>query len=323
MKWFFAGVISLFMVGNGFGQEGDRVWVFNEMVYTAAEDDQIRIGTVAKVENPAGGFELVYSLSPDGQSMLYIGGERERLSLRIYHYGELASRELPPYGIADYLTDPVWSPDGTRAAYSIDGRIWVYERDGEQVYIVSEPADRTLVDIEPLFSDDGQEILFYRVSLAAGEISGQRYGISLDGTNFRNIIEEVPKYPANGDPSNSFDYFEIKIAHLIEDINRHRYSRIITSFSPDYVYAQFEFLGLLGLPLKLEGFNTFFFNGAVIYDDYRNQISSLEEIEEVIDYFIDEKESALHISARLSNGRVIGFSLLFSPETLFLWGPAG
>lgn len=82
-------------------------------------------------------------------------------------------------------------------------------------------------------------------------------------------------------------------------------------------------MGFAFEPLNQEIFDVFFFNGAVIYEDYNNTVVGLGSIVDVVDYGIDDVENVVYFIVLLDDQREVKFSIMFDPETLFFFGPFG
>lgn len=72
---------------------------------------------------------------------------------------------------------PLVVVDGLRVAYIIDGNLYVQDSGGQLVQLTHSGADRA-----PLFSDDGQKIVFYRDILRENNWHTQMYMINIDGS---------------------------------------------------------------------------------------------------------------------------------------------
>lgn len=85
--------------------------------------------------------------------------------------------------------EPAWSPDSSRLAYSGDGRIWMANADGANLTQLT--SDDQYDDRYPQWSQDGQYILFVRISRAAtdnGVVSpGQLWLMKSDGSDQHEI----------------------------------------------------------------------------------------------------------------------------------------
>ena len=75
--------------------------------------------------------------------------------------------------------------------------------------------------------------------------------------------------------------------------------------------------------LHIDIFNNFFFNGAVIYTDYKNHISDLYDIEEVLYYEYNPEMGSIFIEVLLRDGREVSFSVSVDPYTHLFYGPFG
>ncbi len=66
---------------------------------------------------------------------------------------------FPPTGTPNptYTPAPVYAPDGKRKALIIDGNLYIQTGDGKNVQLTN-----SKTDMNPLFSDDGKKIVFYR-----------------------------------------------------------------------------------------------------------------------------------------------------------------
>ncbi|MBT3271880.1 MAG: hypothetical protein HN368_01900, partial [Spirochaetales bacterium] len=283
-------------------------------------------------DDPFFGFGVTYSFSPDESALAYIGEEDGGFGLHLYQSGAPSSSYLPAFGEITGRTQPKWSPDGSFLVYSAGSRIWVYDVENRDAWIVTEPSEEYLEDINPWFADDGWSIFFYRGTTFEYSFAGDLFNVGIDGKGLIRVDEEQPKHPGEDLSGFGFDdpylqsvsyLLESRIALFILDLENHDYERILSYYAAWYVIGQQEFFGPVDQLMSLEMFNLFFFNGALMYDDYGNTITQLSDIVRVVEYEIQYKNMQVHLTVELDDGRNVGFNLMFDQETLQFSGPFG
>ncbi len=149
---------------------------------------------VARLALPDGASARFPSWSPDGSSILVVGcpcgaGTRH---LYIVPVDGSATRSL--LGVTDQLRPALWSPEGSRIAYSTPtGIAIVAVADGRQMNLTEGH------DLRPAWSPDGHRIAFQREN-AAGESQGI-YLVDADGSNLTRLTDapdERPEWSPDG-----------------------------------------------------------------------------------------------------------------------------
>ena len=95
--------------------------------------------------------------------------------------------------------DPAWSPDGQKIAFThrnipdpqqpslVDGAIYVMDADGGNVTAVT-PFDDGILDFDPTWSPDGQQLAFARADNVAASSCSAIYTIDADGTALAPLL---------------------------------------------------------------------------------------------------------------------------------------
>ena len=112
--------------------------------------DRIEIDALVAIASPE-----AFRVSPDGRAVACleeIAGARQ-VCLRPLRRGTRRQLTASPVD----LTDPQWSPDGSRLAYVREGAIWVMDADGGRALRV---ADHPAGEISPRWAPDGVRLAF-------------------------------------------------------------------------------------------------------------------------------------------------------------------
>jgi len=326
-------------VGTAFAQydEGIGFYVAEDGIYAEVDGRERHVGILGFSDEPFFGFGAVYTISPDRRAVAYIGEEKGGNGIYVFRSGEKFDDNVPAYGDITYLSKPVWSPDSRYIAFSMGGRIWIYELDSDEAWIVVEPFPELefMQDIDPEFSDDGETLFFYRGDFFEFQFGGELFAVDLYNGELVQMFPDDPKYPLFMDlveqsmdvPFGGFapdmELMDLKIQLFIEDLVAHDHSRLFLYFDPEYVNEQRYIMEAYEEGLHLHIFNSFFFNGAVRYADYKNTISDLYEIDEAVHFEYDPEIERLLIVVRLRDGREVSFSVSIDPYTLLFFGPFG
>jgi dipeptidyl aminopeptidase/acylaminoacyl peptidase len=112
--------------------------------------DRLDVDAIVAVAPPT-----AFRVSPDGRSVAYLDeiGGAVQLCLRPLRGG--TRRQLT--ACASDVSDPRWSPDGTRLAYVRDKAIWVIDADGGRTTRV---ADHPAGNEAPCWAPDGERLAF-------------------------------------------------------------------------------------------------------------------------------------------------------------------
>jgi len=81
--------------------------------------------------------------------------------------------------------------------------------------------------------------------------------------------------------------------------------------------------GSVGSPVDEDIFDNFFFNGAVMYEDYGDTIESLGSIFQVSGYEVRFFDFQVYFTVELYDGRRVTFFLIFDQDTLQFSGASG
>ena len=312
--------------------EDSSIRVDDGVVLAEVKGKTKTIGRLAENDDPFFGFDYTYSLSPDGEAIAFIGKEGDGVGLFYYRIGETTAGYLPAFGEITGRTWPEWSPDSTMVTYSAGNRIWVFDIKQRDGWVVTRPQEEFYEDIDPVFSDDGWSIYFYRGTTFEYIFSGDLYLIGIDGTGLARIEEEFPRYPEEDLSGDEYEdpymitigiLMETRVQQFITDLENHDYERILSYFPGWYIVTQMEIFDRIGEPIDLETFNSFFFNGALMYENYENVIYSLESVVRVVGYEIYLFDMEIFMSVELDDGRTVDFYLMFDPDTLQFSGPFG
>ncbi|HEX5451961.1 MAG TPA: S9 family peptidase [Candidatus Limnocylindrales bacterium] len=112
--------------------------------------DRIEIEAIVAVSPPT-----AFRLSPDGRSVACLESIAGALQLCVVSLRGGPRRQLS--GSAEDLSDPQWSPDGTRLAYVRGTAIWAVDADGGRpTRVVDHPAGNTA----PRWAPDGERLAF-------------------------------------------------------------------------------------------------------------------------------------------------------------------
>jgi len=290
------------------------------------------IGNLAFSDDPFFGFGMTYSFSPEENAIAYIGTYKNSAALFVYTAGSKEPERLPEYGEITGRTVPVWSPDGNLVTYSMGNRVWVYDMSLNEAWIPTEPDDPYYEDIDPYFADDGGSVFFYRGTTFEFLFSGELYNVGLDGGGLALIPEELPKYPPEylGAPEEEDPYIystmllaESRAEFFAADLENHDYRRLLTYFPAWFVIMALEMSDGLGRPVEEDIFNNFLFNGAIMYEDYSNTITGIDEIKRVVNYEVRFFDSEIYFRVELFDGREVVFFLMFDQDTLEFVGAFG
>ena len=153
--------------------------------------------------------------------------------------------------------DPVWSPDGTKIAFTSDfhttlpSNIYVMNADGTNVVRLID----TLADYDPAWSPDGTQIAF---DSNQDGIVTSIYAINVDGTNLRRITNAAPGSDAK--PTWSPDGTELAFHTNERSVGVH--IALIgadgggrTDFRPDYVFGLDPAWSPDGTQIAYEGYD--------------------------------------------------------------------
>ena len=319
--------------------EGDGFYVFEGRVVAEIDGNEREIGELAFSDDYFFGFYDIYSISPDRRAVAFVAEEKGEFGMYVYVSGESVARVLPSTGGISWMSQPVWSSDSRFTAFSMSGRIWVYDLKSRDSWIAAEPFPEAeyLLDIDPFFSDDGETITFYRGDFIDFEFGGEPYRVDVSGSEPLPVFVEEPAYLTldelieytmmADEPMQEFmpDYnlLDLKILHFIDDLHLHNYERLFLAFDPQYIEEQRYIMEAYEEGLTPEVFDMLFFNGAVMYEDYDHQISSLTDIREVVYFEYDGGEEQLRVIVSLSDGREVEFVILVDPTTHLFYGPLG
>jgi hypothetical protein len=325
-------IIAAILCAGVFAQAGGPIGVEEDRVVAEIGGVRQVVGHLAFSDDPFFGFGQTYVFSPAGDSIAYVGVEKESFGLYVYQAGERFAVLLPSHGEITGRTFPVWSSEGDLVAYSVGNRIWVFDPGENDAWIVTEPEETFYEDIDPVFSDDGESIFFYRGTTFEFSFSGDLFSVGLDGTGLTWVDEPYPKYPPEylGGPDDEDPYMysslvlvELKAALFAMDLENHDYERLLTHFPGWFVIMAFEISGDLGGPIDEHMVSNFLFNGAAMYTDYGNQIQTLDSIFRVIRYEVDFFDLEVYFTVELYDGREVVFYLMFDQDTLQFTGAFG
>ena len=318
-------------------EEGVGFVVDEEGVFAVVDGNERHIGSFGFRDDPFFGFGAVYSISPDRRAVAFIGEEKGGNFLYVFRTGDKFSDNVPASGDLSWLSKPVWSPDSRFIAFSMGGRIWVYELASDRAWIAAPETDgiEYLQDIDPEFMEDGETIRFYRGEFFDFQFGGYPFETYVYGAEPVQITINDAKYPPieyfleqyMDEPYFPFDpeveLRDLKIQLFIEDLITHNHSRLFLHFDPYYVNEQRYTMEAYGEGLTIDVFNSFFFNGAVMYTDYKNTISDLYEITDVLHFEHDPEMGEVFIVVLLRDGREVSFSIMIDPTTYLFFGAFG
>ena len=209
-------------------------------------------------------------------------------------------------GMVSWRSDPVWSPDSRVAAISIGNRIWLFDRDTRTTESIPS-ADPWAEDIDPSFSLDARYLNFYRGETAEFVFSGSLHVLDLSNGEMTQEVEEPPRYP--GSETNTsvatryseydfvYDIIHEKADRFSEDLVEGDYFALYLAFDANYSRDQLQFRNAWPGPLTRELVNEFLFNGAFMYADYASTMRSLDEIEAVTEYYVDDLAEGVNFSS--------------------------
>lgn len=312
-----AGIVS----ANG------PVWIEEPFVVAFIDGEEREIGMLGMRPEEPDGFYFMYEFSPDGDGIAFIGEEKGGVGLYVFRSGMPNARSVPAWGPVTARSYPVWSPDSRHVAASIGNRIWIYDTDTDEAWMVSEPEEGWMEDIDPLFTEDGNTITFYRGSTFEYTFSGDLYRSDLHGNDLEYVFEEFPAYPPEEFRTSGYDpWDEIlmkKVEQFADDLRMHRYWGILLAYDPLYILDQLDLMQAYYEPVSEETFSTLFFHSAVVYEDYNNQVPDLASVDTVEDYFFDFELERVTFTVRLLDGREVTFSVFVNMETFNFYGPYG
>ncbi len=327
--WLVAASLSAQEVRTSIRIEGDTI-------YAPVRGEERAVGWLARSGDMFMGFDYMYAHSPDGQAIAYIG-EVEMGEFGLYLFRVGMSEGLAPYiyGNISGRSQPVWSADGNFVAASIGNRIWILDRESVVARILTEPEEDWLEDIDPEFTEDGEAVFFYRGSTFEFSFSGDLLVTSLDGTVLEVLDEENPKYPGEDlmgegdsdlveeDHNPWYDLLWNKATFFAANLESGDFWALLLCFDASYILELIHMMGASSEPINLQIFDALVFNGAVLYEDYGNQVPGLNAIVSVADYGIEEGENRLFFVVRLDDRREVRFAILFDPGTLLFFGAFG
>lgn len=173
--------------------------------------DELADGCPADV---ACGFLPLLATSPDGRQVALAYGDRANSSdagssvyvvqadgSGLHRVGACAEGLERGWG----CTGLAWSPDGSRLAWTANGRLWVADLASGDVRQLVGPsdctgcADATSIASEIAWSPDGSRIAYLR---GVGE---QIWVVAADGATASILVDDMPDLPVLGDPSWSPD----------------------------------------------------------------------------------------------------------------------
>ena len=334
----FCVVLVALVAGFAAAQEKTRIRVEENVVIVEEGGRDRGIGFLAVSDDPFLGYGPTFAITPDERGIAFVGEEKGGAAMFIYLPGMKNAVSLPSYGDLSWHSQPMWSPDGGFVTYSQGNRIWLCLSETQDTWIVTEPEEEFVEDIDPEFSPDGERLFFYRGTTFEYSFAGELHSVNLDGSDLLHVPEEDPRYPGEmlGEPE-MFDgpemhdpfiaanmhLIELRSRYFAEDLERHEFERLISYISPWYLLEQLGMMGVLGEPISPDIFNGFFFNGMLMYDDYPNSIPDLESIQEVLEFGVDFFLLEIHFTVRLRDRREVGFTIMFEEETLQFNGPLG
>jgi Tol biopolymer transport system component len=138
--------------------------------------------------------DLSASASPDGQSLLFAGRERDGIISALYlKAGDATLQRLTPAPLS--AQEPNWSPDGTKIAFSShccnpqNQEIWIVNADGSGIQRLTNNGTNFfegLDDVAPSWSPQGDAIVFERH--AHDFSSSAIFVMKADGSGLAKVI---------------------------------------------------------------------------------------------------------------------------------------
>ncbi len=132
--------------------------------------------------------------------------------------------------------------------------------------------------------------------------------------------------PAVGTNAGESSLLDMRLRLFSRDLVEHNYDRLWIYLDPAYVRIQREIFELQEHPFSGELFDTLFFGGAAMPDDFDNRARSVSEIASVADPWLDGLDPdtmEVFFTVELTDGRTVQFSLFMDTSTLYLYGPYG
>ena len=325
------GITAIISVAQEAGKSPIRI--VDGRVYAPIDGKVSAVGRLARYEDMDWGFDYTFAHSADGNALVFLGEERGEFGAYLYELGDAKSILLPVFGRLSWRSGPVWSPDGMYAALSAGGRIYVIERETSDAWQATEPPEEWMEDIDPEFERDGYLLFFYRGATIDETFEGRRFLVEIYGGEAELIPEFEPKYPSEGDSFafapdfGEYEFWMEMLYHKVERFARqlaeHDIWGLLLEFDPSYLTEQLDVMEAYPLPMNPERFDQFFFNGAIMYDDYRNQIPDLESIAEVVEFGVDEDAEVARFVVRLRDGRTVGFIVMYDTSSMIFRGALG
>ena len=313
-----------------FGQESYRVE--EGRIWVRETGKERAIGDLARDDDSLWGFDWIWSVSPDGDAVLYVSPATRGYRFHFHELGLSKPMLIQAVGMVSWRSLPAWSPDSRFAAISVGNRIWLFDRESKTTSAIAS-ADPWIEDIDPSFSPDGRYLYFYRGETVEFSFSGSLFALELSNGELTREIEEAPRYP--GIETNTavstryseydfvYDIIHEKADRFAEDLIEGDYYALYLAFDSSYSRDQLQFRNAWPGPLTKELMNEFLFNGAFMYADYAKTIRSLDEIEAVTEYFVDDLAESVTFTVRLVDDSVVVFSIFWNFDTYLFFGAAG
>jgi hypothetical protein len=124
-------------------------------------------------------------------------------------------------------------------------------------------------------------------------------------------------------PGNLLD---LRLRMFARDLEYHDYERLWLHLDADYVRQQLVVMDALDAPLTPDLLDRILFNGAVMFEDWNNRITTVAGVDQVR---IDTIETtswgdlSVRFLAVLVDGREVGFSLFVHQDSYTFYGPLG